>query len=108
MKSSIKQLINQIAKDNASYIKSHNEEGNIAEYLKEDIYGTDNSIHQYLTDKENEEFEKTVFDFEDEEDFANHQAGKLTKLVDEVVEFIESNFNISIDEFLGEEVDPAY
>jgi len=80
MKNSALQLARQIVNDNKSFI-----EGNIAEYMIEEIYSNDNNFYQYLTDEEIEEM--------------NDNVQKTHELGEEVFAMLKENFNYDISEF---------
>jgi len=80
MKSSALQLAKQIVNDNKSFI-----EGNIAEYMIQEVDSNDSNFFQYLTDEEIEEM--------------NGNPEKWNELGEEVYEMLRTNFNYDISEF---------
>ncbi|HUW07833.1 MAG TPA: hypothetical protein VMW01_16425 [Williamwhitmania sp.] len=81
MKSSALQLAKQIVNDNKSFI-----EGNIAEYMIQEVDSNDNNFYQYLTDEEIEEM--------------NGNVQKTQELGEEVYTMLKENFNYDISEFV--------
>ena len=81
MKSSALQLAKQIVNDNKSFI-----EGNIAEYMIQEVDSNDNNFYQYLTDEEIEEM--------------NGSVQKTQELGEEVYTMLKENFNYDISEFV--------
>jgi hypothetical protein len=80
MKTSALQLARQIVNDNKSFI-----EGNIAEYMIQEVDSNDNNFYQYLTDEEIEEM--------------NGNVQKTQELGEEVYTMLKENFNYDISEF---------
>ena len=80
MKASALQLAKQIVNDNKSFI-----EGNIAEYMIQEVDSNDSNFYQYLTDEEIEEM--------------NEKPEKWNELGEQVHEMLRSNFNYDISEF---------
>jgi len=80
MKASALQLAKQIVSDNKSFI-----EGNIAEYMIQEVDSNDSNFYQYLTDEEIEEM--------------NGKPEKWNELGEQVYEMLRSNFNYDISEF---------
>lgn len=80
MKASALQLAKQIVNDNKSFI-----EGNIAEYMIQEVDSNDSNFYQYLTDEEIEEM--------------NGNPEKWNELGEQVYEMLRSNFNYDISEF---------
>jgi ribosomal protein S13 len=81
MKSSALQLAKQIVNDNKSFI-----DGNIAEYMIQEVDSNDNNFYQYLTDEEIEEM--------------NGNVQKTQELGEEVYTMLKENFNYDISEFV--------
>ena len=80
MKASALQLAKQIVNDNKSFI-----EGNIAEYMIQEVDSNDSNFYQYLTDEEIEEM--------------NEKPEKWNELGEQVYEMLRINFNYDISEF---------
>lgn len=80
MKSSALQLARQIVNDNKEFI-----EGNIAEYMIQEVDENENNFYQYLTDEEIEEM--------------NGNPKKWNKLGQEVYAMLRENFDFDISEF---------
>lgn len=80
MKSSALQLAKQIVNDNKSFI-----EGNIAEYMIQEVDANENIFFQYLTDEEIEEM--------------NGNTEKWNERGEEVYAMINDNFDFDIEEF---------
>lgn len=80
MKNSALQLARQIVNDNKSFI-----EGNIAEYMIQEVDSNDNNFFQYLTDAEIEEM--------------NGNPEKWKVLGEEVYTMLRENFDFDITEF---------
>ena len=80
MKNSALQLAKQIVQDNKQFI-----EGNIAEYMIQEIESDNNNFYQYLTDEEIEEM--------------NGNPEKWNKLSEEVYRMLHENFDYHISEF---------
>lgn len=80
MKTSALQLAKQIVNDNKSFI-----DGNIAEYMIQEVESNDNNFFQYLTDEEIEEMN------------GNHE--KWNELGEQVYKMLNENFNYDISKF---------
>lgn len=80
MKNSALQLAKQIVHDNKSFI-----EGNIAEYLIQEVDANENNFYQYLTDEEIEAM--------------NGNPEKWHELGEEVYTMLRKNFDFDITEF---------
>jgi len=80
MKNSAVQLAKQIITDNKSFIN-----GNIAEYMIQEVDSNDNNFYQFLTDKEIEEM--------------NDNQEKWNELGNQVNEMLSDNFDYDITEF---------
>ena len=80
MKASALQLAKQIVNDNKSFI-----DGNIAEYMIQEVESNDNNFFQYLTDEEIEEM--------------NCNPTKWNELGEQVYKMLNENFNYDISEF---------
>jgi hypothetical protein len=80
MKSSALQLAKQIVNDNKQFI-----EGNIAEYMLQEVDSNDNNFYQYLTDEEIEEM--------------NGNPTKWEELGNQVTKMLKDNFNYDISKF---------
>ena len=80
MKNSALQLAKQIVNDSKSFI-----EGNIAEYMIQEVDANENNFYQYLTDEEIEEM--------------NGNPEKWNELGEEVYTMLRENFDFDISEF---------
>lgn len=80
MKASALQLAKQIVNDNKSFI-----DGNIAEYMIQEVESNDNNFFQYLTDEEIEAM--------------NGNPAKWNELGEQVYKMLNENFNYDISEF---------
>ena len=80
MKNSAVQLAKQIVQDNKSFIN-----GNIAEYMIQEVVSNDNNFYQYLTDEEIEDM--------------NGNVQKTCELGAEVYAMLSDNFDYDITEF---------
>jgi len=80
MKASALQLAKQIVNDNKSFI-----DGNIAEYMIQEVESNDNNFYQYLTDEEIEEM--------------NGNPAKWNELGEQVYKMLNENFNYDISKF---------
>ena len=80
MKNSALQLARQIVNDNKEYI-----DGNIAEYMIQEVDSNENNFYQYLTDEEIEEM--------------NVNRKKLNELGEQVYSMLRENFDYDITEF---------
>lgn len=92
MKSNIKTLIVNAIKDNKRQIRSFTPDGNIREYFASDL-DIDGRYAWYLTDEEIELYE-------------NNEA-EAEKLINQINDFLDQ-YNMPIEQFLGEKVEPAY
>lgn len=81
MKSSALQLAKQIVNDNKRFI-----EGNISEYMIQEVESNDSNLYQYLTDEEIEECESTI----------RNKRGNHFRAVQNM---LCENFNYDISEF---------
>ena len=81
MKNSALKIARAIVNDNKSFI-----EGNIAEYIIQEVDSNDNNFYQYLTDEEMEEM--------------NGDVQKTHDLGEEVFSMLRENFNFDIMEFV--------
>lgn len=91
MKSNIKQQLESAIRDKKGFIKAYG--SNIAEYFQEDFANQYQGHTWYLTDEEIELWENS----ENEE----------VRLINEIQDFLEQ-YNIDIEEYLGEKVESAY
>ena len=80
MKKSALQLAKQIVNDNKQFIQ-----GNIAEYMIQEVDSNENNFYQYLTDEEIEEM--------------NGNPEKWNQLREEVYMMLKQNFDYDISEF---------
>ena len=80
MKNSAKQIAKQIVNDNKQYI-----DGNIAEYMIQEVDANENNFYQYLTDEEIEEM--------------NGNPEKWNELGKQVYSMLRENFDYNIEEF---------
>lgn len=80
MKNSALQLARQIVNDNKQYI-----DGNIAEYMIQEVDSNENNFYQYLTDEEIEEM--------------NGNPEKWNELGEQVYSMLRENFDYDITEF---------
>jgi hypothetical protein len=94
MKTSIKTLFEASIRDNKSFIKAYTETGNIKDYYAGNIEANQDDIFWYLSSEEIEFCE-------------NHSDSDCAHIYDEVWDLIYS-YDIPVEEFLGEEVEPAY
>lgn len=95
MKTSIKTLLESHIKDNKGYIKSYTEDGNIKEYLNGDLDAMgDNGFFWYLTNEEIEIWE-------------SGNEAEIERLSQQVMDLIYE-YNLPIEEYLGEPVEPTY
>jgi len=81
MKNSALQIAKAIVNDNKSFIN-----GNVAEYMIQEVDANENNFYQYLTDKEIEEM--------------NGNVQKTNDLGEEVFSMLRENFNFDIMEFV--------
>jgi len=81
MKNSALQIAKAIVNDNKSFIN-----GNVAEYMIQEVDANENNFYQYLTDKEIEEM--------------NGNVQKTNDLGEEVFSMLRENFNFDIIEFV--------
>lgn len=81
MKNSVLQIAKAIVNDNKSFIN-----GNIAEYMIQEIDSNENNFYQYLTDEEIEEM--------------NGNPAKWNELGEQVYKMLNENFNFDISEFV--------
>lgn len=93
MKTSAKQSLEGVISDNKSFIKAYSEDGNIKEYFEGDLENDPNAHYFYLTDEEREEWDMNPDSHE--------------RLITPVHELLDQ-YDISIDEYIGKCVDPAY
>jgi hypothetical protein len=94
MKTSIKTLFESSIRDNKSFIKAYSETGNIKEYYAGNIEQNEDDILFYLSDEEIEFCE-------------NHPEDECAHIYDKVWDFIYS-YDMTVEDFLGEKVEPAY
>lgn len=81
MKNSALQIAKAIVNDNKSFIN-----GNVAEYMIQEIDSNENNFYQYLTDEEIEEM--------------NGNPAKWNELGEQVYKMLNENFNFDISEFV--------
>jgi len=81
MKNSALKIAIAIVNDNKSFIN-----GNVAEYMIQEVDANENNFYQYLTDKEIEEM--------------NGNVQKTNDLGEEVFSMLRENFNFDIMEFV--------
>lgn len=81
MKKSALQIAKAIVNDNKSFIN-----GNVAEYMIQEIDSNENNFYQYLTDEEIEEM--------------NGNPAKWNELGEQVYKMLNENFNFDISEFV--------
>ena len=81
MKNSALQIAKSIINDNKSFIN-----GNVAEYMIQEVDANENNFYKYLTDKEIEEM--------------NGNVQKTNDLGEEVFSMLRENFNFDIIEFV--------
>lgn len=79
MKTTAVQLAKQIVNDNKGFIQ-----GNVAEYMIQEVDSNDSNLLQYLTDEEIDEM--------------NNNPEKWNELGEEVYEMLRANFNFDISE----------
>ena len=83
MKASALQLAKQIVNDNKSFI-----EGNIAEYMIQEVDSNDSNFYQYLTDEEIEEMNEKPEKW-------NELGEQVTKCLEAILIMIILNLNIN-------------
>lgn len=93
MKSTIKTQLEASIRDNAKFIKAYSDDGNIKAYYASNMEQNPNEYYWYLTDEEAELYDSNI--------------DSRGELMDPVWDLLEE-YNMPIDKYFGEIIEPAY